>query len=56
MGAGLVSTEVNARKSRNGVSVGEPGHIPNLRHELGAKGISYTAHSHDNGIFRELRC
>ena len=54
MGAGLVSTRVNTRKSSNGVPVSEPGHIPNLRHELGAEGISHAAHGHDNWIFGKL--
>ena len=55
MSAGLVSARVNTRESGNGVSVGKPGHIPELRHELRAKRIAYAVHGHDDGIFRELR-
>ena len=54
MGAGLVSARVDTGKGGNGVSVCEPGHIANLCHELRAKGIPHAAHSHDNGVFREL--
>ena len=54
IGSRLVSTRINPCKSSNRVSVGEPGHIPNFRHELRAEGISHTAHSHDNWIFGKL--
>ena len=56
MSAGLVSARVNTRESGNGVSVGKPGHIPELRHELRAERITYAVHGHDDGIFRELCC
>ena len=42
--AGLVSARVNARESGNSVSVGKPGHIPKLRHELRAERITYAVH------------
>ena len=42
--AGLVSARVNTRESSNGVSVGKPGHITKLRHELRAERITYAVH------------
>ena len=45
---------INTGKSCNGASVCKTDHIPNLCHKLRAKGIPHTAHSHDNGIFRQL--
>ena len=54
MSISLASDRGNTRKGGNSASLREPGHIANIRHKLGTKGIPHAAHSYDSGIFREL--
>ena len=54
MSISLASDRGNTRKGGNSASLREPGHIANIRHKPGTKGIPHAAHSYDSGIFREL--
>ena len=55
MSISLASDRGNTRKGGNSASLREPGHIANIRHKLGTKGIPHAAHSHDDRIFGKLR-
>ena len=53
MGVGLIGVRINTSEGRNGAPMSKPRHIPNLRHELGAEGVSHTVQRHNDRVLRE---